>query len=365
MATTLAIIAAVAILAGVLGEGGATDYKVGAQGAEGIAIAQAARTAAPGFDARVELQRFADPAQARAAVSDESVDAAIVAGTIVTRNRPPDELRGLLQSAARQVRSAEILRSQGVSREEGRRALDPPPLRTRALEGEDNGDDGIAFAASLLLYLQLIVYGLAVASGVVEEKSSRVVEVLLAAIPPRALLAGKIAGIGLLGLLQLLLTAVVALGLGSASGAIELDAGDAGVLAVVLVWFLFGYLLWACLYAMAGAIVSRQEDLQSSTTVLTLVLVVSYLVAFPSLDDPESTVAVVSSLVPLSSPIIMPVRVVVDAASTAEIIASLALLVAGIALLVPLGARIYENAVLRTGKPLKLREAWNPAMRSR
>ena len=238
--------------------------------------------------------------------------------------------------------------------------LDPPPLRTRALEGgADDGDEGVAFAASLLLYLQLIVYGLAVASGVVEEKSSRVVEVLLASIPPRSLLAGKIAGIGLLGLLQLLLTAVVGLGLASASGAIDLDAADAGVLAVVLVWFLLGYLLWACLYAMAGAIVSRQEDLQSSTTVLTLVLVVSYLVAFPALDDPESTIAVVASLVPLSSPIIMPVRVAVDAASTVEIVASLGLLVVGIALLVPLGARIYENAVLRMGKPLKLREAWN------
>jgi ABC-2 type transport system permease protein len=115
LAITLAIIAAVAILSGVLGDSGATDYKVGAQGAEGLAIAQAARTAAPGFDARVEVQRFAGPAQARMAVSDESVDVAIVAGTIVSRNEPPDELRGLLQSAARQVRSGEVLRSQGVS----------------------------------------------------------------------------------------------------------------------------------------------------------------------------------------------------------------------------------------------------------
>lgn len=264
------------------------------------------------------------------------------------------------------MRAGEALRSEGVSGDAARRALDPPPLGTRSLEGErDSGDEGVAFTASLLLYLQLIIYGLAVASGVVEEKSSRVVEVLLASIPPRALLAGKIAGIGLLGLLQLLLTAVVGLGLASASGAIELNVDDAGVLAVVLVWFLLGYLLWACLYAMAGAIVSRQEDLQSSTTVLTLVLVVSYLVAFPALDDPDSTIAVVSSLVPLSSPIIMPVRVAVDAASTVEIVASLAFLVAAIVLLVPLGARIYENAVLRMGKPLKLREAWNASSRSR
>jgi ABC-2 type transport system permease protein len=93
--------------------------------------------------------------------------------------------------------------------------------------------------------------------------------------------------------------------------------------------------------------------------VLTLVLVVSYLVAFPVLDDPDSAIAVISSLVPLSSPIVMPARVVVDAAGTVEIIASLGLLVVAIAALLPLGARIYENAVLRMGKPLRLREAWN------
>jgi ABC-2 type transport system permease protein len=366
IATTLAIVAAVAILAGVLAEDGPTDYTVGAQGPEATAIAAAARTAARGFEARIEVRRFTSPQEARAAVRDERVDAAITGGAIVTRDQASEELEQLLQSAARQVRTGEALRSEGVSGDAARRALDPPPLRTRSLEGEgDSGDEGVAFAASLLLYLQLIIYGLAVASGVVEEKSSRVVEVLLASIPPRALLAGKIAGIGLLGLLQLLLTAVVGLGLASASGAIELNVDDAGVLAVVLVWFLLGYLLWACLYAMAGAIVSRQEDLQSSTTVLTLVLVVSYLVAFPALDDPDSTIAVVSSLVPLSSPIIMPVRVAVDAASTVEIVASLALLVAAIALLVPLGARVYENAVLRMGKPLKLREAWNASSRSR
>ena len=206
--------------------------------------------------------------------------------------------------------------------------------------------------------MQLIIYGLAVASGVVEEKASRVVEVLLASISPRALLAGKIAGIGILGLMQLTLTAVVGIALAAASGAIELDGGQVGTIAVVLVWFLLGYVLWASLYAIGGAIVSRQEDLQSSTTVLTLALVVSYLLAFPAVDDPESSIAVISSLVPFSSPIIMPARVAVGAASAAEIVASLGLLLVGIALLVPVGARIYENSVLRMGKQLKLREAW-------
>jgi ABC-2 type transport system permease protein len=217
----------------------------------------------------------------------------------------------------------------------------------------------VAFAASLLLYLQLIVYGLAVASGVVEEKASRVVEVLLAAIPPRALLAGKIAGVGAVGLLQMLVVTGVGLALAAASGAIELEGGQAGTLAVVLIWFLLGYLVWAALFAMAGAIVSRQEDLQSSTTVLTVLLVVSYLIAFPALDDPGSALAVAGSIIPLSSPIIMPSLVALGEASVAEVVASLALFGVAIAVLVPIGARIYENAVLRMGKPLKLREAWN------
>ena len=357
-AVTLGVVAAVAVLSGLLGEEGAERYDVGAQGPEAVAVVSAARTAAPAFDARVELRRFDSPGAARAAVRDESVDAAVVGGAIVTVNEE-SELEELLQAAARQVRAAEVLRSEGVSPADARRALDPPPLRSLALDGTgDDGDEGVAFVAALLLYMQLILYGLAVASGVVEEKASRVVEVLLAAIAPRALLAGKIAGIGLLGLLQLLATAVVGLGAAQASGALELESGDLGPLAVVLVWFLFGYVLWASLYAMGGAIVSRQEDLQSSTTVLTVLLAVCYLLALPVIDDPDSSLAVITSLVPFSSPIVMPVRVADGAASAVEIAASLGLLVVAIALVVPAGARIYENAVLRLGRPLKLIEAW-------
>jgi ABC-2 type transport system permease protein len=203
-----------------------------------------------------------------------------------------------------------------------------------------------------------------VATGVVEEKASRVVEVLLAAIPPRALLAGKIAGIGLLGLLQLLLFGVVGLAVAAASGAIGLDGADAGALAVALVWFLFGYAFWAALYAISGVIVSRQEDLQSSSTPLTMLLVVSYLLVFPALDDPSSTIAVVSSLVPFCSPIVMPARVVLGEAGGLEMAASLGLLAISVALLMALGARIYEGAILRMGRPLRLTEAWRLARRS-
>jgi ABC-2 type transport system permease protein len=361
LVVTVLVVVAVGVIAGLVGDTGRSNYTVGAVAAEDRAVAGAARALGPALDVDIEVEREPSAADARAGVRDESLDAAVVEGVVVTLREPPDELAQALQAGARRVRAGAELRSEGLSASEARRALDPPPLRTVALEGEDEGGEGVAFVASLVLYLQLIMYGIAVASGVVEEKASRVIEVLLATVEPRAILAGKILGIGALGLLQLALTAVAGLAAAGASGAIELDAGDAGTVAVVLVWFLFGYLLWSALYAIAGVMVSRQEDLQSSTTVLTILLVIGYLLAFPAIDDPDGTLAVVASLVPLFAPIAMPLRVALDAASTVEIVASLAFLIVTIALLVPLGARIYERSVLRMGKPMKLREAWRAA----
>jgi len=361
---TLLIVAAVAVLGGVLGGGGPDRYQVGAHGAEAAAIAAAAQAAAPAFDARLEVRRYRDEASARAAVRDEEVDAVVLAsGTVLMLDEPPTELERALQAGGRQVRAGRALRSEGLSAPEARRALDPPPLPVRALDSEGDEDErrGVAYTASLLLYLQLIVYGLWVATGVVEEKSSRVVEVLLATVRPRALLAGKVLGIGLLGLGQLLLIGVVGLGLALASGAIELDGTTLGTLAVVLVWFLFGYALYASLYATGGVLVSRQEDVQSSTTPLTVMLVVAYLLAFPTLDDPASGLARIASLVPFTAPIVMPTRLALGEASVPEAALSLALLAASVALIVPFAARIYDRAVLRMGKPVKLREAWRAA----
>jgi len=358
---TVLIVAAIGLAAGLIGDDGPQDYTVGAQGAEAVRIAEAARASGAAFDARIEVVRFADAARARTAARDGEVDAAIVGEDIVSQDSLQIELEGALQAAARQVRAAQTLRQEGVAPAAAQRALAPPALHVRTLGGDDEARKGVAFVASLLLYMQLIIFGMAVASGIVEEKSSRVVEILLAAIPARALFAGKILGIGLLGLGQLALVAIVGLLSASLSGAIELDTTHAGVLAVVLVWFVLGYLLFAAIYAVAGVIVSRQEDMQSSSMPVTMILVACYLFAFPALENPDSSMAVITSIVPFSAPIVMPVLVVVGEASAVEIAASLGLLVVSIALLIPLGARIYEGAVLRMGKPLKMREALRAA----
>jgi ABC-2 type transport system permease protein len=362
---TVLIVAAIAIAAGVFGDEGPEEFTVAAQGAEAVSIAEAARATGRSFDARIDVRRFTGGTQARAAARNGDVDAAIVGEEILSDGALAPELEGALQAAARQVRATAALREEGVEPNAAQRALAPPALHVRTLGTADDGRRGIAFLASLLLYLQLIVFGLAVASGVVEEKSSRIVEILLAAVPGRALLAGKVFGIGVVGLLQLALVALVGLVTASLSGAIELDSDHAGVLAVVLVWFVLGYVLYAALYAVAGVIVSRQEDMNSSSTPVTMILVAGYLIAFPVLEDPDGSLAVFTSLLPLTSPIVMPVRAVMGDAGATEIAASVGLLVLAIALLIPLAARIYEGSVLRMGKPLRLREALRTARATR
>ncbi len=231
---TVVLVAAVGIVAGVVGDDGPEEYTVGAVGPEAQVVAAAAHVAGRAVDVRIEVEDQPNAAAARAGVRDESLDAALVGNAIVSLEEPPAELAQLLQESSRLVRTEQALQREGLSGDERIRALQQPPLPTVALEGEDDGSEGVAFVASLVLYLQLIMYGIAVASGVVEEKSSRVIEVLLATVQPRAILAGKILGIGALGLLQLTLTAVVGLAAAAASGAIELERGDVGTLAVVL-----------------------------------------------------------------------------------------------------------------------------------
>ena len=229
------------------------------------------------------------------------------------------------------------------------------------VDAEEDGKAGVAFFTILLLYGQLLTYGYWVAAGVVEEKASRVVEVVLSTIRPKHLLAGKVIGIGLLGLASLLLTVGIALGVAQATGALDVDAEIVGGAALALAWFVVGYAFYACAFACAGALVPRQEELQSSMTPLTLTILVSFFVGFAVLEDPDGTLAHVTAFIPMTAPITMPPRIVTGDVAAWEIVASLAVTIGASIALIPLAARIYAGGILRTGSSLKLREAWRAA----
>jgi ABC-2 type transport system permease protein len=334
----IVIIVAVIVLAAVLDSDG-TTYKI----AGDRAVVEAAAKAAEGTDVKIVPVSVDD---VRAALADESIDAAIQDGRILSKDTPPDDLVALLQAGNL---------TQGQP---------PPPLQVSTVEPVDEDADakaGYTFFIVLILYGQLLTYGYWVSAGVVEEKASRVVEVVLSAIRPAQLLAGKVIGLGLLGLGNLLLIFGVGLGVAKATGALDIDSAVLGAAALALAWFVVGYAFYACAFACAGALVSRQEDLQSTMTPLTVMILVSFFLAFAVRDNPDGTLAHITAFIPMTAPLTVPPRIVTGDIPAWEIVASLVVTVGAAALLIPVAARIYSGGILRTGSALKLRDAWRAA----
>ncbi len=342
-----------------------TVYRVGVAGARSAEIEQAVSQLAQTVDATVRTRRYPDAAAAAAAVRERSVQAAVVDGTrLLSRGEPVEELDFLLNTAVFQARLTERLAAAGVPAGEAASVLQAAPLQQERVEEarpvrEDNRP--LAFAGVLVIYLLLLTYGITVANGVLEEKSSRVSEVLLGALRPSQLLAGKVLGIGVVALVQLAVvgvpTAIVALALGS----LDLPSGTPLTLAAVALWSMLGYGLYSCIFAAAGAAASRPEDVGNATAPVTILIAATYFVAVASLQQPDSTFARVVSFIPPMAPMTMLPRTAVGNVAPWEVPVSVALVLATTYATVRLGARIYAGGIRRPGPRVKLREAWRAA----
>ncbi|HEX9717966.1 MAG TPA: ABC transporter permease [Actinomycetota bacterium] len=334
--------------------GGETRFELGVVGEGSRATARAVEAAAPSLGFAASLETFDSESQANAALRDGSVDAVLVDGRrVLVVSEAPEQLLAVIQVVSARERTARELEAAGLTPEEVERALDAPPLPVQALEPLDEQSEEssvVAFVGVLALYGQLLSYGYWVASGVVEEKASRVVEVLLATIRPKQLLRGKILGIGLLGLCQLLLIGVVGLTVARAAGTLTFPAGALAAVGAVLLWFVLGFFFYSSLFAVAGAIVPRQEDLQTTMTPLTILVLVSFLIGISAVGDPSTTLATVASLLPFSAPLVMPSRMVLGQLSVWQGLLSAGIIVGATFALIPLATRMYSNAVLRTGR---------------
>ncbi len=327
---------------------------VGDPGQLGTAI----EAQAEAFDVGVEVVPLDTGDAARAAVESEDVDAALLDGTgaapeLVVRE-PDGTLEALVSGAVGSVALGRVLAEAGV---------DPaglPRVTVTALD-DDTAADGqrtaVAVVGVVVLYSLLILFAQFVAQGVVEEKASRVVELLLATMRPWQLLAGKILGLGVLGLGQIAVIAAIGIGGALAFDVVELPGELVGTVLWLLFWFVLGYALFASLFAVAASLVSRQEDLGSVLTPASLVLVAGFIVALQAASDPESTLAVVTSYVPGLSPMVMPVRQAAGEVAPWEVGVAVLLMLVAIALVVRLGGRVYSSALLRTGGRTKLKEA--------
>ncbi len=367
-AITLVILIAIIVVPRLFGVGRPETFDVGVVGGTSARVGQALAAQAGAAGVKVRLQQPADLAAAETAVRDGKLDLAIVDGReLLVKADVNEQLSLLAQSASRTLRAQERLAAAGLDQAEIQSTLVPSPLPVRSLEPVDQTERSkraIATVSIFLLYGQLIGYCFAVAMGVVEEKATRVVEVLLAAVRPLQLLAGKVVGLGLVGLIQLTAIGAVGLTVAIAVDAISLPAGALGTIGWVLVWFLLGYAFYSSLFAVAGAIVSRQEELQNTAAPLNLLMVGSFLVAFMGAgSNPGSTLATVSSFLPPVASLVMPVRIAAGEVAAWQVAASLGTMLVSILGVVLLASRLYEGAVLRTGARVKLRDAWAGARR--
>lgn len=358
----LALLVIGAVLAGVLGSTSAT--KVGVVEGPASAIAAAAEAVGDATGAPLELVAFADGDAARAAVGDGEVEAALVAPTTLVVERSADEgLLRLLAGAEQQTRLAQALTDAGVAQGSVEGLLTPPEIEIDRLD-PDPAPSGAALAVGAIavafLYFQLIQYGQYVAQGLVEEKSSRIIEVLLTSVRPRRLLAGKVLGLGGVGLLSVLSLGGVGYLTLRFSGAFDVPPEAYGTIAAVVGWYVLGYLLYACLFALGGALVHRVEDLQSAVIPAFALLIGSFFLAQYALQDPGGTAATVGALLPFSAPMLQPLLFAAGVLEPWEVIAGIGACVVTIALLVPIAARVYAGGALRTER-LKLSEAWRSA----
>ena len=355
----LAIVVAV-IGFNVLASGGADDYTVAVVGQADERLEQAARIQADQMDAEVTFVQVGDRASGEALLQDDEADVVLDGDTLLRKDSLPTSLSSIMQNAYQSVAAVDRAEAAGIDPAQLAEVMQVEPLAEVSLSAS-SGDELergiIAMVAVGLSYGMLMMIIQFVAQGVVEEKSSRVIELLLTAVKPRQLLAGKVLGLGVLGFVQMLLV----LGLGVAAALvmdlIDIPARGWSTILQVLAWFVLGYAFFAVLSAAAASLVSRQEDLGSALMPLTFVPLIAFFLAFQVLSAPDSTLATVTSLIPGISPTTMPVRAAMTAVPIWQYVVAVVLQILAVYLLVRLAARIYSGAMLKTTGKLKIKEA--------
>jgi ABC-2 type transport system permease protein len=312
-------------------------------------------------DTIVTVTPFADRLDAETALRDGDVDLVVAGGEVLIR---PNSGRGLATIVAAVVGAIDLAERAvelGISPAElaelqTAAAIDITELEERPDDEDATNRTTVALFGTIFLFISIISYGQWILVGVIEEKSSRVVEIVLGAVRPHHLLTGKVLGIGALGLAQLLLVGAIGIGMIRLSPTFELPP-SAGTMAIaVVIWFLLGFSFYATAYAAAGSLVTRQEEAQNAAFPLTILLMVSYFIATFSFGG-DNQILRIASLLPPFAPTTMPLRMANGDAPTWEVIFSLTLMVVTTYLLIRFAGRVYAGGLLRSGGRVKVREA--------
>jgi ABC-2 type transport system permease protein len=298
-----------------------------------VAVTASAPSVAALQAAGLEVRTAPTDAAAEQLVRDGDVDAAVLSGPrVVALEEAPGDVVDALSTA--------------------------PPVQLLEPSGVDPFLQFIVpFALAFVFFITSFTFGLLIAQSVTEEKQTRIVEILVASVPVRALLAGKVAAMTLLAFAQIALFALVTFAGMQIAGA---DAGVIGLVGPTIGWFLpffvLGFVMLATLWAGVGALAARQEDVAGASSPLQMAVMLPFFaVIFLSDNAPAMKVL---SYIPLSSPVAMPIRIFNGETAAWEPFVSLAILAATAVAFLGVGARIYEGSLLRTNGRTSFATAW-------
>lgn len=294
------------------------------------------------------------------------IDVALIdngsSATIEAYQTVPPLMAAVLRATLNVVHQRTVLYTSGVSASTLAQAYQPVPVTTVTLQPPQTDLAArriAALAAAFLLMYGVAGYGTAVATGVAQEKTSRTAELLIAALKPRELLIGKVLGIGLVGLLQMVVTIGAAMLTNALVKSTVIPSGLETFLPVILLWFVLGFALYAFAFAAAGALVARQEELQSVTLPFTALLGVSLIFVYATIANPDSVPLKVLSFLPPLSPVLMPARLLLGHTAGWELPVAVAIELAAIAWAATFAGRIYQAGLVRGGPRL----SWGEALR--
>ncbi|GGI03857.1 ABC transporter permease [Egicoccus halophilus] len=359
---TLVIVAGLVVVPTLFGDDGPEPHALGVVG-DAPADFDALLAAGLPDDAEVTVTTVPDRDEAVRAVGDGELDAVLVERTeLLADGRPDQSLQFAVEAALQLAAVGEGLEAAGLDPAQAASVLRPTtPLETVDVAGEaTDGVDGfgIALAATILLFVGIQGNGATLLSGAIEEKSSRVVEVLLSVARPWHLLAGKLLAMSVLALVQLGLTVAAALGANAVVGAFELPPATGGVVAISLLMLVVGFLFYASLYAVAGSMASSLEDAQSTSGPLTFAVIGAYFAAiFVVLPNPDGLVTQILTFVPPTAPFVVPARMAFGAIPMWQVALATLVTLATTVLVVRLAGRLYAGTLL-AGNRMTWREAW-------
>jgi ABC-2 type transport system permease protein len=349
-------------------QGHGNTYKVAFVG-EAQSLADPLVASAKALGLTIESQPVTNQSQAESAISKGNLDAAVQGSAtspqVLVRDQLNPTLRSLLQGIVRQQALDRQLAAAGLNPASVEASVASATIHVQSLKpvrGQRIELVAAGFVVALFLYIALLTYGAFIAQGVVEEKANRIVEILLSTVRPVQLLIGKVVGIGLVGLFQFTIIGVFAFILTTVTGVLTVPAAGAGVILGGLLWFVLGYFLYAILFAAAGSLVSRQEEVQGVVLPIAMLAIISWFVAVGVLTpmfngQPMSSTGVLLGFVPFFAPVILPTGMATGDIAPWQVLLSVALTLLVSAAATWIAARIYSNSVLRIGARVKLGDA--------